>query len=81
MPGGFGTLDELFETLTLIQCHKIDRFPVIGTGRTFWGPIREFVAESLVAENTISPEDLELIRATDSVDEALEMIRCGLRDE
>jgi len=79
MPGGFGTLDELFETLTLIQCHKIDRFPVVGMGTAFWFPIREFVAKSLVAENTISPEDLDLIRATDSVDEVLELITRGIR--
>jgi uncharacterized protein (TIGR00730 family) len=81
MPGGFGTLDEMFETLTLIQCNKIDRFPMVAMGTKFWGPIRQFVSESLVAEQTISPEDLQLIRPTDSVDEALEMIWRGLRGE
>jgi uncharacterized protein (TIGR00730 family) len=78
MPDGFGTLDEMFETLTLIQCHKIDRFPMVAMGTKFWGPIREFVSQSLVAEQTISPEDIQLIRPTDSVDEALAMIHRGL---
>jgi uncharacterized protein (TIGR00730 family) len=81
MPGGFGTLDELFETLTLIQCHKIDRFPMVAMGAAFWGPIRRFREESLVAEQTISPEDIQLIRVTDSVDEAMAMIRGGLSAE
>lgn len=78
MPGGFGTLDELFETLTLIQCNKIDRFPMVAMGRDFWGKIRQFVSESLVDGQTISPEDLQLIRVTDSVDETLAMICRGL---
>jgi len=78
MPGGFGTLDEMFETLTLIQCHKIDQFPMVAMGTAFWGAIREFVSKSLVAENTISPKDLDLIRVTDSVDDVVAMICRGL---
>jgi uncharacterized protein (TIGR00730 family) len=81
MPGGFGTLDELFETLTLIQCNKIGRFPMVAMGKDFWGPIRQFFAESLIAGQTISPEDLQLIRVTDSVDETLAMIRRGLNEK
>jgi uncharacterized protein (TIGR00730 family) len=81
MPGGFGTLDEMFETLTLVQCRKIDRFPMVAMGTKFWGPIREFVSQSLVAEQTISPEDLQLIGPTDSIDEALAMIHRGLNDK
>jgi uncharacterized protein (TIGR00730 family) len=78
MPGGFGTLDELFETLTLIQNGKIERFPIVGMGIPFWTPIRSFVQESMVAEETISPEDRELVTVTDSVDEAISLIRSGL---
>jgi len=78
MPGGFGTLDEMFETLTLIQCHKIDRFPMVAMGDDFWGPIRHFVSQSLVDGQTISPEDIQLIRVTDSVDDALDIIHRGL---
>jgi uncharacterized protein (TIGR00730 family) len=81
MPGGYGTLDELFETLTLIQCGKIERFPMVAMGKDFWGPIRQFFAESLIAGQTISPEDVQLIRVTDSVDEALAMIRRELSKE
>ncbi|MGA2259051.1 MAG: TIGR00730 family Rossman fold protein [Thermoguttaceae bacterium] len=54
MPGGFGTLDEMFETLTLIQCNKIKRFPMVAMGSAFWGPIREFVSRSLVAEQAFT---------------------------
>lgn len=81
MPGGYGTLDELFETLTLIQCNKINRFPMVAMGKDFWGPIRQFFSESLIAGQTISPEDIQLIRVTDSVDEALAMICRGLQGE
>jgi uncharacterized protein (TIGR00730 family) len=78
MPGGFGTLDEAFEALTLVQCEKIERFPIVAMGTRFWGNIRQFIRESLVAQKTISPEDLELLKTTDSVDEALDYIRDGL---
>jgi len=75
LPGGFGTLDETFEMLTLIQTGKIERFPVVTMGRHFWGQIRHFISKSLVAEKTISPEDLSLMRVTDSAEEAVAMIR------
>ncbi|HEY8506251.1 MAG TPA: TIGR00730 family Rossman fold protein [Gemmataceae bacterium] len=77
MPGGFGTLDELFETLTLIQTDKVEHFPVVAMGTDFWGRILRLLEEALVAEGTIDPEDLELIRPTDSVEEAIRMIRRG----
>lgn len=79
MPGGFGTLDEAFEALTLVQCEKIERFPIVAMGTKFWQPIREFGERSLVAEKTIHPEELELLRLTDSVEEALTWIQSGLR--
>ncbi|MCP5521495.1 MAG: TIGR00730 family Rossman fold protein [Verrucomicrobiales bacterium] len=75
MPGGFGTLDETFESLTLIQCRKIARFPVVLMGTEFWQHLRTFVRNSLIAEGTISPEDLELARLTDSPAEAVKLIR------
>jgi hypothetical protein len=78
MPGGFGTLDETFEALTLIQCEKIDRFPVVAMGTRFWAPIRAFSTKSLLTERTICPGDLDLLKMTDSVDEALSLIRQGL---
>jgi uncharacterized protein (TIGR00730 family) len=78
MPGGFGTLDEAFEALTLVQCGKIERFPIVAMGTPFWRPIQAFGRESMVAEGTIHPEELDLLQLTDSVDEALACIRRGL---
>lgn len=78
MPGGLGTLDEAFETLTLVQCHKLERFPIVAMGAEFWGEMRNFIRGTLVSEATISPEDLELLHVTDSPDEALAYIREGL---
>jgi hypothetical protein len=70
MPGGLGTLDELFEALTLIQTKKILSFPVVVMERSFWAPMKEML-EKMVDERTIAPEDLKLILLTDSVDEAI----------
>jgi hypothetical protein len=74
MPGGFGTLDEVFETAVLIQTGKIEKFPIIIMGREFWGPMREFIDKSLIAGGTISPEDMDLIHVTDDPDEAIAVI-------
>jgi uncharacterized protein (TIGR00730 family) len=70
MPGGFGTLDEMFEALTLIQTKKIRNFPIVIMGSEFWGEMRKFM-DAMAAAGTISPEDLELFLWTDSVDEAV----------
>ena len=78
MPGGFGTLDEFFETLTLMQTGKVESFPVVAMGSEFWGILRNSIQETMVAEGTISASDLELINLTDSVEEAIEMIRQGI---
>lgn len=69
MPGGAGTLDEMFETMTLIQTGKLRNFPIILMGRDFWQPLMDFVYK-MAEEGTISPEDPELIFFTDSVKEA-----------
>jgi hypothetical protein len=74
-PGGFGTLDEVFETLTLMQTEKIEGFPVITLGSAFWEPMFEFFEKRMVAEGTISPGDLDLIHITDSVDDAVAHIK------
>ena len=74
MPGGFGTLDEIFETVVLIQTGKIEKFPIIIMGREFWEPMREFIDKSLIAGGTISPEDMNLIHVTDDPDEAIAII-------
>ncbi len=75
MPGGFGTLDELFEALTLIQTKKIDKFPVILFDSKFWGGLIEWIKDKLLNEyQYISPNDLELIHLTDDVDEVVKII-------
>jgi len=71
-PGGFGTLDELFETLTLIQTRKIKPMPVLIFGREYWKRIIDF--EALVEEGTISPEDINLFQYVDTAEEAWEII-------
>lgn len=69
MPGGSGTLDEMFETMTLIQTGKLKNFPIILMGRDFWQPLMDFVYR-MAEEGTISPQDPDLIFFTDSVEEA-----------
>jgi len=71
-PGGYGTLDELFETLTLIQTKKIHPIPVLIFGREFWERIIHF--EALVEEGTISPEDIELFQYVETAEEVWEII-------
>ena len=78
MPGGLGTLDEVFETATLIQTGKIERFPIIAMGSDFWGPFREFISDSMIREGTIDDSDRELFSLTDSVDEAVAAIESGM---
>lgn len=75
MPGGFGTLDEVFETITLIQTGKIDGFPVVCVGGEYWRQLRGFLDRVLVGAGTIAREDLDLLTFTDSVDEACRFIR------
>jgi len=74
MPGGFGTMDEFFETLTLIQTQTITQFPIILFGKEFYKDLEELMGD-MVKAKTINPEDLQLVLITDSVDEAMEHIR------
>jgi len=78
MPGGFGTLDEAFETLTLIQCNKVERFPIVAMGSDFWDHLGTFVRGALVEERTISAEDLDLLHVTDSPEEAVAYLSKGV---
>jgi uncharacterized protein (TIGR00730 family) len=75
MPGGFGTLDEAFETLTLIQTGKIRDFPVVFVGRSFWSPLVDYLRQTLLAAGTIDASDLDFLWITDSPDEAVAQIR------
>jgi hypothetical protein len=69
-PGGFGTLDELFESLTLIQTGKVEHFPVVLYGRDYWNGLLQWIRDKPLYEEKISPEDLDLLTVTDDVDEA-----------
>jgi len=74
MPGGFGTLDELFEAITLIQTNKIGRFPIVLVGTEFWGGLLDWVKGTMLSFGNISPKDLDLINLVDSPTEAVKVI-------
>ena len=74
MPGGFGTLDELFEALTLIQTHRIQHFPVILVDSSFWSPLREWIDRGLEDNGLISPGDKELLMVVDKPGEVCEYV-------
>lgn len=75
LPGGFGTLDELFEAITLIQTKKIDRFPIVLVGKSYWEGLINWVKDTMLSvEKNISPEDLDLISIVDTVDDAVKSI-------
>jgi len=73
-PGGFGTMDELFEALTLIQTGKISNFPVILFGSEFWNGLLTWLRETMLAAGNISPQDLDLLIVTDSPQEACDLV-------
>ncbi|SDL66281.1 hypothetical protein SAMN05421823_107189 [Catalinimonas alkaloidigena] len=75
MPGGMGTLDELFEAITLIQTRKIGRFPIVLVGRKFWDGLFQWIEEIVLKEeHNINPEDLELVNLVDTPEEAVKVI-------
>ena len=74
MPGGFGTLDEFFEALTLIQTKKIARRPIVLFGVAYWKGLFEWVQQTMLSQQYISPSDLELFKLTDDIDEAVQFI-------
>ncbi|MEI7585258.1 TIGR00730 family Rossman fold protein [Runella sp.] len=74
MPGGVGTMDELFETLTLIQTGAIHNFPMVLIGKTYYEPLIMMLGK-MVENGTISPQDLDLLKITDDLDEAIDHIR------
>jgi uncharacterized protein (TIGR00730 family) len=76
-PGGFGTLDELFESLTLVQTRKISRFPIVLYGSDYWGGLLDWIKDTQLVAGAISPEDLNLLILTDSIDEVRDiMVDC-----
>ncbi len=79
-PGGFGTLDELFEALTLIQTKKVQDFPVILFGHDYWGALVDWIRGTLLEEAAISAEDVDLLRITDDTDEVCTIIEAYVRE-
>ncbi|HNT36088.1 MAG TPA: TIGR00730 family Rossman fold protein [bacterium] len=73
-PGGFGTLDEFFETVTLIQTHKVKKYPVVLVVRSFWSGLLDWIRIHLLDTGKISEEDLELFKMVDTVEEAMQAI-------
>ncbi|WP_312179261.1 TIGR00730 family Rossman fold protein [Arthrobacter sp.] len=74
LPGGFGTLDELFEAMTLVQTQKVTSFPIVLIGTDFWSPLLDWVRESLLEEGMISEKDLKLIHVVDDPEEAVRLV-------
>ena len=74
-PGGFGTLDEFFEILTLVQTRKIEKIPIILVGSDFWNTLDELLRKEMLAKGAIDPEDLRLYKITDNLDEIIKIIK------
>jgi len=74
LPGGFGTLDELFEAITLIQTQKLVKFPIVMVGKKYWEGLIGWIKEQMLAEMNISPEDLDIIKLVDTAEEAVKTI-------
>lgn len=74
LPGGFGTLDELFESLTLVQTKKVTKFPVVLFGTDYWGGLVDWIRNAVLPDGKISAKDLELIHLTDDVDDAISVV-------
>lgn len=74
LPGGFGTLDELFEAMTMIQTGKIARFPIVLVGKEFYGGLFDWIQKTMLEAGNISPDDLQLYRLVDTAEEAVEHI-------
>jgi uncharacterized protein (TIGR00730 family) len=77
LPGGFGTMDELFEAATLIQTKKIEDFPLVLMGVDYWQPLLDFLRSSMVRAGTIDPQDLDRLLLTDDVAKAVAHVRAG----
>ena len=75
MPGGFGTLDELFEVMTLVQTQRIRPFPIIMVGTDYWGGLLDWIRNQLLTQHLISPEDMDIIQVLDEPEEIVDAVR------
>jgi uncharacterized protein (TIGR00730 family) len=74
LPGGFGTLDELFEAVTLVQTQKVTSFPIVLMGTDYWGGLFDWLRGTVLDAGTVSPRDVDLLHLTDNVDEAVRIV-------
>jgi len=74
LPGGFGTLDELFEALTLVQTRKVTRFPIVLIGTEYWSGLLTWLREVALADGKLTEADLDMVQLTDDVDEAVQIM-------
>ncbi|GAB4279689.1 MAG: TIGR00730 family Rossman fold protein [Marinilabiliales bacterium] len=74
LPGGFGTMDELFEAITLIQTHKINKFPIVLVGKSYWQGLLEWIENSLLANGNISKDDMNIYKVVDTPEDAVKII-------
>ncbi len=75
LPGGFGTLDELFEMITLIKTERMRDYPIVLVGKSFWQPLMDFIGDKMIGEGTVHRDELAMITVTDSIEEVIEVIR------
>lgn len=78
MPGGFGSMDELFEVVTLIQTQRMEKLPIILYGSSFWSGLLEWIKSSMLSEGTVSPSDLDLLKMVDDPEEAVKLLRASV---
>ena len=81
MPGGFGTLDELFEALTLVQTQKVTSFPVVLFGTAYWQGLLDWFRDTALPHGSVAQRDLDLLQLTDDLDEAVALVRAGRADD
>jgi uncharacterized protein (TIGR00730 family) len=74
LPGGFGTLDELFEALTLVQNKKVTKFPVVLFGQDYWGGLYSWLADTVTAQGKLRDAELALVHVTDEIDEVVRLV-------
>ncbi len=80
LPGGFGTLDELFEALTLVQTRKVTRFPIVLFGTAYWQGLLDWLRSTMLAQGKLGEADLALLHCTDDVDEAVDLVQRSQQD-
>jgi uncharacterized protein (TIGR00730 family) len=80
LPGGFGTFDELFEAMTLVQTRKVTSFPIVLVGTSYWSGLVDWIRSTVLADGKISAPDLDIVRVTDDVDEAVRIMSASRRD-